>query len=299
MAWAALTGRSSTPGQPPAGVRSVVSSDLMEDRARLLRAASEAQARGRDIERQLLDRYPRAWDQMDAMRDDPPMDWPEWCLLPMAAAVAIATSGASGPLPAGRNLPIAHLAALYAWRFARSVYVVEPGLMSRLLGQVPDAVSGPGAFTGLPEWCVYIAAADPEWPGAGLWAHLESDANTGRPELRLLLDPTGTGDVMDLVPVPVYLDRPTLTEGLADFRATAAASVHAGQVRTGADVRGAQPDAATVSLADRVDQYLSLLLYLARPEADITNALRPSVRPVKPWRPMRETPVWLVGYADR
>jgi hypothetical protein len=104
---------------------------------------------------------------------------------------------------------------------------------------------------------------------------------------------------MDLVPVPVYLDRPTLTEGLADFRATAAASVHAGQVRTGADVRGAQPDAATVSLADRVDQYLSLLLYLARPEADIANALRPSVRPVKPRRPMRETPVWLVGYADR
>jgi hypothetical protein len=44
----------------------------MEDRARLLRAASEAQARGRDIERQLLDRYPRAWDQMDAMREDPP-----------------------------------------------------------------------------------------------------------------------------------------------------------------------------------------------------------------------------------
>ena len=51
--------------------------------------------------------------------------------------------------------------------------------------------------------------------------------------------------------------------------------------------------------AEQVDQYLSLLLYLARPEADITNALRPSVRPVKPWWPMRETPVWLVGYADR
>ena len=46
----------------------------MDDRARLLRAASEAQARGRDIERQLLARYPRAWGQMDAMRDDPPMD---------------------------------------------------------------------------------------------------------------------------------------------------------------------------------------------------------------------------------
>jgi hypothetical protein len=152
----------------------------MEDRARLLRAASEAQARGRDIERQLLDRYPRAWDQMDAMRDDPPMDWPDWCLLPMAAAVAVATSGAPGPLPAGRNLPIAHLAALCAWRFARSVYVIEEGLMSRLLGQVPDAVSVPEGFAGLPEWCVYIAAADPEWPGAGLWAHLKSDANTGR-----------------------------------------------------------------------------------------------------------------------
>jgi hypothetical protein len=262
----------------------------------LLNAASQAHARGLDLERQLLARYPRAWEQMDRLRADPPAGWPDWCLLPMAAAEAV-TSAQPGGSAAGRHPPIAHLSALYAWRFARSVYLIEPGLRDRLMGRVPDHVVGPGAFAGLPEWCVFIADAHPEFPGSGVWAHLESDANTGRPELRLLFDPAGTGDVGALVPVPVYLDRPDITEAAADFRATAAATIQEGQLVTGADVRDAGLDAATATIADWLDTWISVLLYLSRPRADIVRAGRAGARPARPLSPMREQQVWLVGYS--
>ena len=58
-------------------------------------------------------------------------------------------------------------------------------------GLTPDPSRHP------PEWCVYIAAAHPEWPGHGLWAHLEHDVNTGRPELRLDRPHYGPGELRD------------------------------------------------------------------------------------------------------
>ncbi|WP_157528727.1 hypothetical protein [Nocardia sp. NRRL S-836] len=54
----------------------------------------------------------------------------------------------------------------------------------------------------LPEWCCYLTLppklADLDTPDdvfrpRGIYVHLESNANTGRPELRLLLDTDGTG----------------------------------------------------------------------------------------------------------
>ena len=250
----------------------------------LKRAASEALAHAAAREKQLLRDYPDAWRLLDSMRADPPMQWPDWCLLPMGAATAVATSRPAAMQPH----TIALMSALYAWRFSRSVWLIEPALTSRLLTQVPDALTVQD-LTGLPEWCVYIAAAHPEWPGSGLWAHLEHDVNTGRPELRLLLD---IGDIV--MPIPVYLDRPSVVEALADYRDTALTS----RGRTGADVRGAAPDAAVARFADRVDGYLGLLAYLARPESDIVHATRRGVRPLKPRRPKRDRDIWLVGYSD-
>lgn len=218
------------------------------------------------------------------MRTNPPMQWPDWCLLPMGAATAVATSRPAAMQPH----TIALMSALYAWRFSRSVWLIEPALTSRLLTQVPDAITVQD-LAGLPEWCVYIAAGHPEWPGGGLWAHLEHDANTGRPELRLLLD---LGDIV--MPIPVYLDRDSVVEALADYRDTALASPG----RTGVDAREAELDAAVVRLADQIDGYLGLLTYLARPEADIVHADRAGVRPVKPRRPKRDQDIWLVGYSD-
>lgn len=250
------------------------------------RIAREAFGHAAQIERRLEQAYPRVWDVLDALRADPPEPWPSWCLLPMGAAQAVAARN-----PAAMWQPetsIARIAASYAWRYARSVYLVEPSLIDRLLRQVPDALSLED-LTGLPEWCVYIAGDHPEFPGAGLWAHLEYDVNNGRPELRLLLD---LGDGLP-VPVSVYLDRGSVVEALADWRATALASLG----RQGANVRGGVLDSAAARLAEKVDGYLGLLAYLARPEADIVHAERPGARPVRPRRPKRDRDIWLVGYS--
>ena len=255
-------------------------------------AARDAFGHAGDLEREILSRWPDAWTTLDQLRAGP-LEWPQWCLLPMGATAAYLSEAA----PRFPPPPIAAVHALYTWRFARSVWLVEPHLAQRLLAQVPDAVPAVGEMARLPEWCVYIAGADPEWPGAGLWVHLESDDNTGRPELRLLLDPGG--GLGDVTPVPVYLDRPTLTEALADFRATALATPGTpGGPRTGQDVRHAALDAAAAQMADRIDAYIGLVAYLLRPEADIALAGRPGVTPVRPSRPVRERRVWHIGYAD-
>lgn len=246
--------------------------------------ARTAFARADELERELLARWPHAWREMDRMRADPPMPWPGWCLLPMAAAAGVATApGAPRPEP----YHVAALSALYSWRYCRSVYAFEPGLMSRLLRQIPDAI-GLEDVTGLPEWCVYVHDG-----ASGLWMHLEHDVNTGRPELRLLLDLPGESPL----PIPIYLDRETVTEALADMRATAVASLAGpGEVVPGQDVRGGELDASVAVFAERVEAYLAIAAYLARPEADVGERGRPAVRPVRRRKPAGGRTTWLVGY---
>lgn len=252
------------------------------------RIARESLARAEAMMAELERDYPQVWAQLDTMRDDKGTiaDWPDWCLLPMAAAVAITTTN---PL-AARDHTIAQMSAPYAWRHTRSVYLFEPALAERLLTQVPDAI-GLQDLTGLPEWCVYIASDHPEFPGTGLWAHLEHDIKTGRPELRLLLD---LGD--HLLQIPIYLDRGSTVEALADYRATALATADRGP---GQNVRGGELDASAALYAESIDGYLGLLAYLARPEADLVHGERRGARPIKPRRQRRkgDRDVWLVGYS--
>lgn len=260
----------------------------MIDREQLRAAGRAAHAHANALERQIETTHPGVWQTLDHLRRQRPMPWPDWCLLPMAAPATM-VSGYGRP-----RYPqlIAAMSALYAWRYTRSVYLIEPALLDRLLSQVPDAI-GVDDLAGLPQWCVYIA--EPDQAGAitgGVWMHLEHDANTGRPELRLLLDTDPALGLEGLLPLPVYLDRETVTEALADFRATAAASIGG---RTGADVRGGDLDATVAQLAERVDGYLALARYLARPEADIRSLTGTSARPRRYRSPVRDREVWLVG----
>lgn len=233
-------------------------------------------------EAELEQQHPGCWDQLERLRTAPgDLTWPEWCLLPMAApATLIQSTGIADP----RSIPL--LSALHAWRFTRSVYLFEPTLANVLLQKVPEAIRVDD-LAGLPEWCVCLPG-DPE-TGLGLvLAHLEHDVNTSRPELRLLVQ---TGE-RDFLPIPVYLDRDGTTQALADARATNMAPLGA----RGVNVRGADPDATAAMMAERVDGWISVLLYLASGEADLVHADRPGVRPVKPRRPKQTTDVWLVGY---
>ena len=190
-------------------------------------AAENARAHAERLGREVATRWPTAWAELDHMRTHPPMPWPDWCLLPMAATVAVTTRFAPVVGLHHARLPHASVAALYAWRFARSVYLVEPSLMRRLLTQVPDPISL-ADVANLPEWCVYVAAGHPEGPGAGVWMHLEHDAKSGRPELRLLID-FGQDELDRLLEIPVYLDRESTTQALADFRSNALAILRLNQ----------------------------------------------------------------------
>lgn len=260
-------------------------SPVAPDQRRIVR---EAFAHADQVDRAIVRAFPDPWGQMDRMRASNGTDapWSDWCLLPMAAAALIVSAN---PLAAVQGLSIARVAASYAWRYTRSVYLMEPSLLDRLLHQVPDAI-GLDDLATLPEWCIYLAAGDPEVPGGGVWAHLEHDMNTSRPELRLLLD---IGEMP--LPIPVYLDRPSMIEALADFRATTLATLNG---PPGANVRGGELDATVAAFAENVDGYLGVLAYLARPEADIVNAHRPGVRPVRSRKAKRGTEVWLVGYSQ-
>ncbi|MDG4795090.1 hypothetical protein [Micromonospora sp. WMMD1082] len=256
------------------------------DRDQLRAAGRAAHQRAAALERQITTTWPGAWQWLDQVRRNPPETWPDWCLLPMGAPAALLASTQRGP-----HGPIAAMSALYAWRYTRSVYLIEPALLGRLLHQVPDALEGVGDLADLPQWCIYVAEPN-AGSAAGVWMHLEHDVNTGRPELRLLLDVQPAAGIEGMMPVPVYLDRPSITEAIADYRATTLASLRG----PGADVHGGDLDAAAANLAERVERYVAIARYLCQPEADITALSGTTGRPRRYRSPARDKEVWLVGW---
>lgn len=75
------------------------------------------------------------------------------------------------------------------------------------------------------------------------------------------------------MPIPLYLDRGSVIEAIADDRDTAVAS----QGRTGANVRGAVPDAAVAKLARSVVR--AIKPQLRPPGIDVVLQVRPQPMP--------------------
>lgn len=255
------------------------------------RAVRDAFTRAGKLEAEVLARWPHAWTAMDRLRRNPPGSWPDWCLLPASAVQMVIGEAQPAPRPA----PVAAVAALYAWRFARSVYVYEPGLAARLMKAGLDELDGVQPFATLPEWCVYIAAGEAGWPGAGLWAYVNHDGSTGRPQLCLLLD-LNNGGLDRLIHVPVYLDRASLTEALAEMRAELRGKTKG---RWHPAVKHWTLDDSVATLADAVDKLAALVAYLAQPTADIRAADGSSAIAVRGKRPVQGQHVWAVGWTDR
>ncbi|MBK6427824.1 MAG: hypothetical protein IPF82_17005 [Blastocatellia bacterium] len=107
-------------------------------------------------------------------------------------------------MPIEKVPDIALVTAVSTWRETQGVYRFDRDVLDALWhtpvsGDLPTEV-----LERLPEWCVYVEnAGSRDWPssGRGFYAHLESDSNTGRRELRLLVD-LESGD---LVGVPLHL----------------------------------------------------------------------------------------------
>jgi hypothetical protein len=137
----------------------------------------------------------------------------------------------------------------------------------------------------------------------GLYVHLEHDSNTGRPELRVLLDIDGSWD--RLTPAIIYLNRATLTTSAADV----AAQVRAGLVgATSTDLR-AIPTGHDIDPLQGLQWAMGYLgwpvvLALTDPDVHVVGAERPGERPERArpaedgtWRAAPAPRVWRVTAA--
>ncbi len=218
--------------------------------------------------------YPNAWRQADLFRADRGKDvpdWPQWCFLPFGAWYAIVSASLRSDRVDPRHIgDVARLAALGAWRSTQGVYRFDRELFDALVstpvaGKLPHEV-----LYHLPEWCVYIETDGMTWSDAplyGFFAHLEHDANTGRPELRLLLDAE-----LALLPVVLHLGEWSLDESIA--RATDLANVHASTV--GLPAAGS---AERKAIRNWIEPLVSLVLYLCSESAEIGTGERKPVTP--------------------
>lgn len=159
-----------------------------------------------DLVRDVGRRFPTVWKEIEGFRESRGKkglpDWPSWCFCPLAGAYAVATRGSDDRLPSGNA--VAEIGAIAAWRASQGIYKIHPDLIDPLsdtpLGEIPAEW-----LFQLPEWCIWVDVEP-----AGFFAHLESDAKTGRPELRFwVVPPEGAS-----YPLVIHLDQPTLAEGV-------------------------------------------------------------------------------------
>lgn len=130
------------------------------------------------------------------------------------------------------------------------------------------------AFLGMPEWCVYVELPV-RYPGIvgevlrGFYAHLEHDINTGRAELRLLLD-----EDEGLTSAILHIGPWSVLEAITRM----ADESHAQAQRRGMAQRERSGE-ALIGLADVVTPLVSLLLYLCTDPADIVDPRKPGRKP--------------------
>ena len=222
-------------------------------------------------------------------------DWPSWCYLPLAAAYAIVSADAGVErLGLDRVGDVARLGALATWRVTQGIYRIDPALYVALIATPVDGELPCDVLYHLPEWCVYVEASS-EFTFAGLpllgfFAHLEWDSNTGRAELRLLLDCDGA-----LVPVTLHLGAWSLPEAIARWQREAERQAAMAAVALPA----ARP---TEPLRKAIAPMISLLLYLCSTAAEIGDGGRRPENPTptrtkRGWRmfPAPKPTTWDVG----
>ena len=208
------------------------------------------------------------------------------------------------------------IAALASWRPTQGIYRFDGDLLDAVW-QTPLVASERFTSAGklptellyhLPEWCTYI-----ETPGKSVWdsmeiagffAHLEYDTDKGRPELRLVLDPAGSGE--RIISLPVHLGPDTLEEALRETVLEGAANAEEQGAEVAEKIRGSVEQAG--EMAKDLAPLLSTLLYLCSINAEVRDAADPqgerlpaNPEPKKTRKGLRLFPpdqptVWETGY---
>jgi hypothetical protein len=158
--------------------------------------------------RRIVSGRPEIWAQIDQMRErrgKELRDWPSWCYMPVAGSYAIVSGGVE--IAPEMLSGVGALATLAAWRPTQGIYRYHPDVLAALWETPVDGNIPSEVLHALPEWCVYIETPGRQWHGMemfGFFAFLESDANDGREELRLMVD-SGT-ELHGLLPVHLGSD---------------------------------------------------------------------------------------------
>jgi len=236
-----------------------------------------------DLIRDLGRKFPGAWKQLEAMRSGRGLvlpDWPAWCWCPLAASYAAITQGSDDRLPSGAD--VALLGAVASWRASQGIYRIHPALINELSDTPLDEVPSEWLYR-IPEWCVFVEIED-----GGFFAHLESDANNGHPELRLWVVPPD-GDPQ--YPVILHLDKPTILDGIR--------SVYAEVERQRiASFMPSIPRPSVEVYAQTLRPLLNLLIYVigAVQDGDCRNAKGGDRRPAKSSATPNHPDIWEIGW---
>lgn len=220
--------------------------------------------------------YPNAWALADEWRQDKGKDlpnWPDWCFFPMAGWYSAVCNELQVPRLTIQHAPdVARLAALGSWRYTQSIYRLHPDLQAALADTVPTGPLPVELLMRMPEWCVYIETTGMQYAGQplhGFFAHLEWDSNTGRSELRLMLD-TETDGEADLLAVVLHIGPWTITEAVD--RAVSESHTQA----AAAGIAGEIPPEFTQGQAQQIYPLASLLLYVCSDGVEYRAQHRPA-----------------------
>jgi len=239
-------------------------------------------------------RHPGVWKRLDALRADRGNglpEWPDWCFLPMAGYMALAARG----MPTKRLRELDEdtllditgqaqvLAALAPWRATQGIYVFHPELFTTIASTPLDGPLPVELFERLPEWCCYVPnVAEGEtltpitW--LGFFVYLEWDANTGRRELRFLVDYEKEDGSTGFAPFVLHIDQGTIEDAVMGFLD----EVERQRVVHGAAEGPGEPEPALKVLATMTKPLVSLALYLCSVNAEIVHHKGPGRVPQRP-----------------
>lgn len=242
------------------------------------------------IEAGITQRGRGIWHDLDFVRSQKEAhrvpEWPDWCWVPSAAVQAFTNREDWARL----------VAAVGAWRQGRSIYRVDAETAAALADtDLPDEIPAQ-VLLELPEWGLYLTGMDTDPALNGAFIHLDWSFDRRRPELWIVADVGGELDLV--VPLPLYLDQPSLTESLRQAIHTAGPSEpQAGDDRIDLDPTYFLPDAQDHrSLLGIVRPIVAVLLYICSAEPDIVDPDRPAARPRRAAHAAAQPQVWEVGY---
>lgn len=254
--------------------------------------------RPKQILREISKQLPQAWHLVKSLRSGKGKDlpnWPDWCYIPMAAGMAIATQGDSSKLFRVGFSPLlnpAIITAAAAWRVSQGVYRFDADLYNSLITQPLDGNIPCEILKRLPEWCVYIETIGMNFEGdpvTGFWAHLEKDMNDGREELRFVIMLASGRNI----PFPVHIGNWTIEEGIERMKAEAEKQA----AKHGINFKIPKEMDLSI-LAKYAAPMIQLVLYLCADNIDMSNIPKhpnTRVRMSGQVDVSREPKFWIVG----